>query len=368
MDRQGKFWGRLKLNRDCAVTLSAQLADAVREAVDDGILKPGDVLPSQLELAARLGTSARVPREAFAALAAERIAVARPRIGCVVLPRRASAKRGRILFVVRESMAIGYYVTVFENALRSLFVRKGFTFVKAVLGSDHGGRGEYTELEDALSHPNVLGIAFDDEEETFKRIRAAGVPVVAIGIRNHRGITGLEEVGFDVAGAIPDFVAHCRRAGVRSVTQFSFGTSIDAVPRLQAEGIRAEGVVLGPVRARSAQEGIQRAGLEAVLRRYGGDFRRNLPDVLLFTDDYLAAGALLALAHLGIRIPTDVRATVFSNVGSGPVHPLALTRMEMDPEADARKVFGWLRQVLAGRPLPSDAALRPRYIRAASFA
>ena len=133
MDRQAKFWERLKLNRDCAVTLSAQLADAVREAVDDGILKPGDVLPSQLELAARLGTSARVPREAFAALAAERIAVARPRIGCVVLPRRASAKRGRILFVVRESMAIGYYVTVFENALRSLFVRKGFGWLRQVL-------------------------------------------------------------------------------------------------------------------------------------------------------------------------------------------------------------------------------------------
>lgn len=368
MDRQGNFWGRLKLNRDCAVTLSAQLADAVREAVDDGILKPGDVLPSQLELAARLGTSARVPREAFAALAAERIAVARPRIGCVVLPRRASAKRGRILFVVRESMAIGYYVTVFENALRSLFVRKGFTFVKAVLGSRCGCRGEYTELDDALSHPNVLGIAFDEEEETFRRIRSAGVPLVAIGIGNYRGLGGVEEVGFDVGGAIPDFAEHCRRANVRNVVQFSFGTSIDAVPRLRANGIQAEGVALDPVRARSVQEGIQRAGMEAVLHRYGGDFKQNLPDVLLFTDDYLASGALLALAHLGIRIPTDVRVAVFSNRGNGPVHPLDLTRMEMDPEADARKVFGWLRQVLAGRPLPSDAALLPRYVRAASFA
>lgn len=172
-DRKAIFWERLKLNRECAVTLSAQLADAIREAVDDGILNPGDVLPSQLELAERLGTSARVPREAFAELAAARIVTVRPRIGCVVLPRRAAAKRGRVLFVVRESMAIGFYVTVFENALRSLVVRKGFTFVKAVLGSRRGSRGEYTELEDALSHSNVLGVAFDEEEETFRRIRAA---------------------------------------------------------------------------------------------------------------------------------------------------------------------------------------------------
>jgi len=366
--KKDRFWRELTLNRASAVTLSAQLADAIREAIDEGIYRSGETLPSQLEIARILGTSARVPREAFAELAVQRVAVARPRLGCVVLPRRAAAKRGRIVFAVRESMAVGYYVTVFENALRARLVRSGYTFVRVVMTTEHGKRGEYAELDEALSHPNALIIAMDDEPETFDRIRASGATAVAIGIRRGYRLDGLEFIRLGVADALPDFVGHCRKADVRRVTQFSFGTWNDASSLLRDEGIRVESHILGPVRAKSVQEGVQRAGLEAVLARYGRGGKTLLPDVLLFTDDYLAAGALTGLALLGIRVPEDVRVAVFANAGSGPVYPIPLTRMEMDPAEDAVRVAAWLKPVLAGKPLPANAVLRPRYIRGKTFA
>ena len=72
-----------------------------------------------------------------------------------------------------------------------------------------------------------------------------------------------------------------------------------------------------------------------------------LPDLFLFTDDYLAQGALLALAVAGIRIPDDVKAVTFANRGLGPVWIAPLTRLEVDSVAHgtavAKSIAGYLK-------------------------
>ncbi|MBQ3809323.1 MAG: substrate-binding domain-containing protein, partial [Kiritimatiellae bacterium] len=113
-------------------------------------------------------------------------------------------------------------------------------------------------------------------------------------------------------------------------------------------------------------EAIQRLALEGFASRLASGWRPG-DDVLLFTDDFLASGALTALSAAGLRAPEDFRAASFANAGFGPVYPRPLTRLEMDPRAHGAAAAGLLLGFLSGRPIPPDAAIRSSYRRGETF-
>ena len=94
----------------------------------------------------------------------------------------------------------------------------------------------------------------------------------------------------------------------------------------------------------------------------GGD----LPDALVFYDDYVAAGALLSLARHGVKVPEDVKVLTFSNKGLGPVFFKPLTRFESDHAANAEKIGRWLKARLAGKSV-APPRIAARLIRGATM-
>ena len=91
-----------------------------------------------------------------------------------------------------------------------------------------------------------------------------------------------------------------------------------------------------------------------------GWFRRRsfrLPDVVFFTDDYVAQGGLLALLRHGVHIPEDVSVVSFANKGHLPIWDQKLTRMEMDPIAHSAVLAKAVRTYLHGGAFPSDLTL-----------
>jgi DNA-binding LacI/PurR family transcriptional regulator len=58
-----------------------------------------------------------------------------------------------------------------------------------------------------------------------------------------------------------------------------------------------------------------------------------LPDLIHFSDDFLARGGLTALHAAGKRIPEDVQVTTLANHGNHIAFPKALTCLEADPAA-----------------------------------
>ena len=75
----------LVLDRDSAVPLSVQLADALRDAAAHGTVRPGDRLPSTRELAGALRVSRTVTAAAFDQLLAEGWAQSRRGVGTFVV-------------------------------------------------------------------------------------------------------------------------------------------------------------------------------------------------------------------------------------------------------------------------------------------
>ncbi len=70
--------------------------------------------------------------------------------------------------------------------------------------------------------------------------------------------------------------------------------------------------------------------------RYGD--RCNLPDAFIFTDDYRARGALLALLAAGVRTGRDVIVVTLANQGNIPVHPDPIDLMLRNPTGDAEAI------------------------------
>ena len=81
-----------------------------------------------------------------------------------------------------------------------------------------------------------------------------------------------------------------------------------------------------------------------------------LPDVFLFTDDYLSLGAHEAMRDCGVSAPRDVRVVSFSNRRSGLMAFGGVAHVEFDPFADGREIarcaLEWLRTGVFGRYAP----------------
>ena len=85
---RGKYETRLPpitIDRYLKTSLSEQVAEGIRHAIQTGFYRPGDVLPPLGALTARLGISLRVARDAMRRLSCEKLVLSRPRVGCRVL-------------------------------------------------------------------------------------------------------------------------------------------------------------------------------------------------------------------------------------------------------------------------------------------
>ena len=354
---------RIRLDRKSRFTLTAQVTEALRQIIAGGVLKPGDRLPSHLALAKQLGVSTRVIRESFDELSRLGYVEVRPRLGCRVLSPGKGRIGGAVLFVSAESMASAFWTGVLVRELRRRLRRWGCSFVEAYVGT---GTRAYVELDEALKRPLAVVLVSHDDSDVMERVSRSGIPFVILGTREYAypSYRGLIRSG--CAAAVPDFVRHCIRAGVRHVVQVGFGDSIDAVPALRAAGVKAEWLLVKPRGGCSVREGVGLAALDVMYERYSKPGAA-LPDVFFLTDDCLAVGALSALNLLGVRSPDDVKIAVFQVAGDGLVYQKSLTRVEQDPKADAATVARGLKCILDGKPLQAGLFMASRYVFGETF-
>ena len=85
------------------------------------------------------------------------------------------------------------------------------------------------------------------------------------------------------------------------------------------------------------------------------------PDLVFFTDDFIALGGMQAIDALGIAVPDELKVVTWANFGMGPVYRKTFTRMEADPYRHGREVAKYVLDCLKfGKPL-SAVRLTPEY-------
>ena len=319
------------------------MADGLRNAILTGFYKEGEILPKILEWAEMLGVSIRVPEAAIAALAREGLVVTHPGVGCVVRPRASSIWRGHVLLVMPDSMTV-YTANIVSSRIRNALSGAGWLVSQIDVALGRDGRFDLSRLEFALKHPVELAVVLMSQPQIESLLSRRGTDFVVYGERPCRRPHCVGNIRLDVAAALPAFVRHCVAAGVRRVVQVSKQRDPDASAALRAAGI--------DVRKWNLQkpdgirpESVQRLGVEAFKARLAKG-RGWLPDLLFINDDYLAAGAIVAMLHEGVRIPEDVRLVTLYNKGLGPVAWDTLARWELDSHAGgdiaAERILAWL--------------------------
>ena len=336
--------------------LTDQLADSVRQVIRRGELKPGDRLPGVRTLAADLGTSVFVPHEALKRLVGEGLVVSRRGIGAVVAAHQAKARRGRVL-LVHPRLSPGYYNGTFVNVLGAALVRAGYEVLSAYVTQPNYLRHDFEGVREALLDNEIDAVFADGHNfEILKILGDSGKPYFFTSSQpiTHEG--AVVRIDFDYAKDFGKCVAHCVRAGVRSVLLVVLNADwIHLAERLSARGIAVETLaVKGDDDQEFCRANIQKAATLAVMRRLK---RGNRPDLVMFADDYIANGGLLAMAELGIRPPEDVKVVAWLNRGF-PLNSLrSLTRMETCPYANGRTVanliIDYLRTGRRPRRIPS---------------
>jgi DNA-binding LacI/PurR family transcriptional regulator len=91
------------------------------------------------------------------------------------------------------------------------------------------------------------------------------------------------------------------------------------------------------------------------------------PDLVYFTDDYLARGGFWALEELGLRVPDDMKVVTLTNYGNAPFYPRPLTRIECNPYRNAASVARLVLRFLRTRRFTGSVVEDVRYIRGETF-
>ena len=285
----------------------------------------------------------------------------RPRIGSVVRDPGKRLWRGHVVFVYDDN-DLGYFQTVLSESLRLHLNRAGYLFTRATVEADvHDRPLDFSNLDAALAHSVDLAIVLYNRPAVVRHLAERGIPCVAVSENlSGAGTAGL--TGLDYAAALPGFIAACHRTGVRNVVQIAWHRGMcNALPALLDAGIAATGHLTRPDLSGGKLIGVEKAGYE-LFRRLAATGQLRADAVYLFTDDYLARGALTALLAAGFRTGRDVLVATLANVGIEPVHPDPFDMLARDPERDASTVANAVLAYLDSGTFPADLTLATEFV------
>lgn len=341
------------------VCFADQVVEGFKSAICAGRYKAGDRLPTWRQLAEALDVSQRVPREAMARLAREGWIISRPRLGSVVTrgPMLRKSWKGTVLILQTKNASESYSNVCMSNVLERMLARAGYAVIRTTVDHRGGKHMPYDlAMADRLLSFKVDFVVIDSSHLQFRRwLDARGLPHVCGN-----------DVRFDFTTAVDDFAAHCRKSGVRRVLQVGFTVPglFDAVPALRAQGISAERWCV-PCERDPMPNQVTEAGVKAFAAR----LRRGLdwlPDVLLVTDDYLAVGVLMALAHAGVRLPERLKFVTFACAGNEPVFPVKPAMIVADCTEQGERLVRMVLGALVGKPVKAQDVM-PRYVPGGTF-
>lgn len=360
---------RFALDRTCGRSYVHQLTEAIRDAIESGYYHDGDILPTLEDMATSAGVSIIVPREAISRLADAGMVVPRRGVGCVVRAPKAGSM-GHVLLLTSERVDNRYNASICAT-LRDALVRAGYRVSHCPVLGCIGGKPDFSQLDLLLGSSVSLVVSLIAKDGVVeRRVARAGVPIVVVDTvkmtgKNARNVVGrLPQNRFS---ALPEFVAHCVRAGVRHVTEITADFSVPvALDALRKAGVSADEWHF-PVVRRFAGENCVEPQVFAAMRECCCRRRDCLHDLIFISDDIVARSVLTAFMAEGICVPKDVQVAIWCIQGFEPLSAVPLTRLETDTSAVGRAYAEYILGILSGNRDATCPVVGNRYIIGGSF-
>lgn len=347
-------------------SLPDQVADGIRAAIVQGHFKPGDEIPSSREMVPMLGVSRIVTRTALARLAAEGYIHARPGMRSVVLNRGKRHWRGHVLFVYPWGDD-NYDQTIISATLRDALAGEGYLTTPVGVRGSSDEPCDFSFLDAALVGPVDLVATYRWCPQLFAHLAKTGTPFTTMfgGDGPPPGAVGHTRI--DATRATADFAASCVASGIRRVVAVSWcNLPFDLKSALAGTGIRLSSIHLDVDVSGGRLRAVEHAGRLFFERIVSNG--RITPDTVYFTtDDYLARGAVTALACAGLHIPRDIRFASLSNVGLGPDYPRELARIEYNAADMGGELARCVAELMKTGIYPKGSAVQPNWFPGATL-
>ena len=371
MEMSGGMRKLFEIDKLMAKSLTKQICDGYRSAIADGRLAGGDRFPTCREICDEFGVSMIVSAAVVRQLGREGLIRSRPLTGSIVVPKESTAWRDAVLFV-NAGGTVSAYASVLAATLRERMTAAGFLFATIDMPSRFIGSADLARLSVTLASRPKLVIVLHARPEVLAAVAKAGVDYVVVddgakSLRRRLPGSCRGVVSTDYHVPIADFVAHCKTAGVRRVLEVGFEKGYASA----AAALRRAGIGVSTLRMKETPEfrhcgHVQRAGIAAADCLFA-EGRGALPDLVYFTDDYLASGALVSFSRHGVRFPEDVRFVSLATKGFEPLWWQDVTWIEWDwleqGEELARQFVG----MLESRSDRVDARISPKYVAGETF-
>ncbi len=329
------------VDRSAPASLVDQIYMAMRESIFAGRTKIGSSVPSLRSLADSLGVSVKVTAGAYAKLVKDGWLRSVPRCGYVAVTPEMPRRRARVLLILpNEGFSSEWAAHRFQERCDA----EGIQITRVVVVDPEDVP---VSLDLALEDSFDFAVSFHFKRRVIDALEESGIPYVFIAVddspmRRQRNCLGVMKPSL---GVTEEVVASCMEKCVKSVELVNFQSLkrpyADAFARA---GMRVREWIIEPEQCTLWLEDIPRTVMKAFLNRLSSR-RPSLPDLFFFLDDYVAKGALMAMAASGIRIPEDVKVLTFANRGNCPMYVRELSRVESDPiaigDVIADYVIGW---------------------------
>lgn len=293
-----------------------KLRQAIHAQITAGILRPGDLLPSEREIKEQLGLSRTTIRQAFAALVSVGLLKSVPSKGTFVTEPRA-ANSAALVGLVVSSPNFHFFYPQLADAFSRCLRKEGYGLV---IGLHNDSADSLLELTEQLAAQNVSALAvtpprFGKLTPFLQKIGQLGMPCIFIG-RRSPGIsldsvsTNNEEVGYSATRRLVEL-------GHRRIFHLGFSDYSTGLDRLAGynRAMREEGLEPHVYEIPMREQDVPRSGIPTehlvepaykVVKELWQVGSSQKPTAIFCFNDITAMGAYRALRELGVRVPADV--------------------------------------------------------------
>ena len=323
------------------------------------------MLPDVASLRRRFAAGDFAVRNAILKLRKEGLVTVKKHVGATVTGKALHDWKGHVAFV-HTSRSCSYHPQMLAVQFAKCFESEGYALHAVFLDADTDERIDVSPLMRYIHNGLSFAIVLSEFRKVTNTLDSAGVPYVVLdqssrGYPNAYAVISLT----DMQECYAKLIQTLKKRHVKNMLEVDFERRMDRTFKtmLFAAGlnVRRELCRLNNEKPLSLGE-VRVAGYRTVARFLAdGKSRANLPDVILFDDDYLASGGIMAILEAGLRIPEDIRVIVWINHGNEICLGRTLACIQYDPSANADAIARYVLAVLAGRN-PALPRIKWRFI------
>ena len=332
--------------------LSNEIAEVLRGELNGGRYRAGTTLPAVDALRKRFGVGEYAVRRAVRKLHDEGLVAVTKHVGAVVTEKSAFAWKGHVAFV-HTSTCCSYFAQRIALQLSRRFEAAGWTMHLVFLEPNADGRIDIAPLMRHVSVGLDFAIVYSEFRQIASLLDRASVPYVVLNGFTRDFPHARAVIRDEIAECYAAMIRAMKERGKRTILEIDYDRRMDRSfkKQLADAGMKVwRELCKWDNETSHGLSDVRMLGHRAIVNLLANrSDRDHLPDVVLFDDDYLAAGGIVAILEAGLRIPEDIGVVMFSNSGNELVADKPFARIEIDSVSYGDAVAKYVLALLAGR-------------------